>query len=216
MSDKKTAARERRRSGQTITRVTPTENADCAWDMVRSHVDRSAHVYADEHLAYDELCGLNPLTRVNHSEAFQQGFGVSTNIIESFFSRVRRSYRGIHHRFSMKYMDWYAAELAWREDRRRVGNRGQTIEMLMRALMHPTSRNLCGYFQGNKPEEFDFVWTGQAAIRQSDARPSPLLCSIRLRFARSDKQIETLFAIALMRGSPSGTPFCRATRIAQS
>ncbi|MEH2469243.1 hypothetical protein V1281_001504 [Nitrobacteraceae bacterium AZCC 2161] len=48
---------------------------------------------------------------------YQQGFGVSTNIIESFFSRVRRSYRGIHHRFSLKYMDWYAAELAWREDR---------------------------------------------------------------------------------------------------
>lgn len=114
--------------------------------------------YADEHLAYDELCGLNTLTRVNHSEAYQHGFGVSTNIIESFFSRVRRAYRGVHHRFSLKYMDWYAAQLAWREDRRRMGNRGQTIEMLTRALLHPTSRNLCGYWQGKKPD--DLVWTG--------------------------------------------------------
>jgi hypothetical protein len=150
------AVRERRRRGSTLTRVTRSENADCAWDLVRSHVDRDAHVYADEHLAYDELCGLNPLTRVNHSQAYQHGFGVSTNIIESFFSRVRRSYRGVHHRFSMKYLDWYAAELAWREDRRRVGNRGQALEMLQRALAHPTSYNLCGYWQGNKPE--DLVW----------------------------------------------------------
>lgn len=154
------AVRERRKTGQTITRVARSENSDCAWDLIKTGVSRSAHVFADEHLAYDELCGLNPLTRVNHSVAFQHGFGVSTNIIESFFSRVRRSYRGVHHRFSVKYMDWYAAEMAWREDRRRKGNRGQTIEMLVRALMHPTSRNLCGYWQGNKPEDYDFVWTG--------------------------------------------------------
>ncbi|QLH71833.1 transposase [Rhodopseudomonas palustris] len=151
------AVRERRLTGQTLTRVTPSENADCAWDMVRAHVSRKAHVYVDEHLAYDEICGLNSLTRVNHSEAYQHGFGVSTNIIESFFSRVRRSYRGIHHRFSMKYLDWYAAELAWREDRRRVGNGGHVLDMLKRTLAHPTSRNLCGYWQGNKPD--DLVWT---------------------------------------------------------
>lgn len=153
------AARERGWKGKTMTRVTPSENANCAWDLVKSHVSREAHVYADEHLAYDELCGLNPLTRVNHSEAFQHGEDVSTNIIESFFSRIRRSYRGVHHRFSVKYMDWYAAELSWREDQRRKGNRRLTMEMLVRALMHPTSRNLCGYFQRVTTEDFDFVWT---------------------------------------------------------
>ena len=200
------AVRERRLTGETLSRVTPSENADCAWDMVRSHVSRKAHVYADEHLAYDELCGLNPLTRVNHSEAYQHGFGVSTNIIESFFSRVRRSYRGIHHRFSMKYLDWYAAELAWRENRRRVGNRGHVLEMLHRALAHPTSRNLCGYWQGNKPD--DLVWTGQTATLHRDARPSPLICSTRFRFARPDNWIDTRPAISDMRGSSSAISFC--------
>ena len=48
------------------------------------------------------------------------------------------------------------AELSWREDRSRVGNRTLTMEMLARALRHPTSRNLCGYWQGNKPK--DLVW----------------------------------------------------------
>ncbi len=69
-----------------------------------------------------------PLTRVNYSQAYQQDVGVSTDIIESVFSRVRRSYLGIHHRSSLKYVDWYAAELAWREEGRRIGNRGRTIE----------------------------------------------------------------------------------------
>jgi hypothetical protein len=57
-------------------------------------VSRQAHIYADEHLAYDELCGLDPLTRVNHWEAYQQGLGVSTNIIlpRSAFMRA------VHHR----------------------------------------------------------------------------------------------------------------------
>jgi hypothetical protein len=53
-------------------------------------------------------------------------------------------------------LDWYIAELSWREDRSRLGNRGQTVEMLARALAHPTWRNLCGYWQGNKPP--DLVW----------------------------------------------------------
>ncbi|MBZ6079027.1 transposase [Microvirga puerhi] len=81
---------------------------------------------------------------------------MSTNQIESVFSRVRRAYRGIHHRFSVKYLDWYIVELSRREDRSRLGNRGQTLEMLGRALAHPTSRNLCGYWQGNKPP----TWCG--------------------------------------------------------
>ncbi|WP_230533934.1 transposase [Microvirga roseola] len=47
----------------------------------------------------------------------------ANRIIESFFARVRRAYRGVHHRFSVKYLDWYIAELSWREDHSRLGNR---------------------------------------------------------------------------------------------
>jgi hypothetical protein len=150
------ALRERRKGGKSISRITRSENADCAWDMVRQHVAPSAHLFADEHSAYGEFVGLNKLTRVNHQVAYQHGEGISTNQIESFFARVRRAYRGVHHCFSVKYLDWYIAELSWREDRSRLGNRGQTLEMLGRALAHPTSRNLCGYWQGNKPP--DLVW----------------------------------------------------------
>jgi hypothetical protein len=52
---------------------------------------------------------------------------------------MQRAYVGIHHRFSLKYFDWYVAELAWREDSRDWGNRRQTFNVLRVALARPTS-----------------------------------------------------------------------------
>ncbi|MDL2410561.1 transposase [Rhizobium calliandrae] len=71
---------------------------------------------------YDDLGGLQELHRANHSEEYQTKGGVNTNHVESFFSRIQRAYVGIHHRFSVRYFDWYAAEIAWREDNRLVDN----------------------------------------------------------------------------------------------
>mgnify|MGYP006892267318 CR=1 FL=1 len=56
----------------------------------------------------------------------------------------------------MKYLDWYVADLAWREDNRRQSNEKQTINVLRTALSRSTSRYLCGYWQGNKPP--DLIW----------------------------------------------------------
>jgi hypothetical protein len=96
------------------------------------------------------------LKRVNHSKEYETKDGVNTNHVESFFSRIQRAYVGIHHRFSVKYFDWYAAEIAWREDNRRVDNGTQLWGMVHFALSRKTSRNLCGYWKGNKPP--DLVW----------------------------------------------------------
>jgi hypothetical protein len=122
---------------------------------------RTAKILADEHKSYDHLTGLNELEQVNHSKAYRSKSGANTNQVESFFSRVQRAYIGIHHRFSLKYFDWYVAELAWREDVRRNDNRNQFFEALGRALKRPTSRYLCGYWQGNKPP--DLIWEGDPA-----------------------------------------------------
>ncbi len=145
------------RGGRTFTRIIRDEDGDAAWAAVRDHVSRYATVIADEHGSYNDLAGLNKLKRVNHSKAYQSEDGTNTNQVESFFSRVQRAYVGIHHRFSLKYFDWYVAELAWREDSRDWGNRRQTFNVLRVALARPTSRYLCGYWQGNKPP--DLIWS---------------------------------------------------------
>ena len=97
--------------------------------------------------------GLNRLGRVNHSKAYSSDDGTNTNFVESFFSRVQRAYVGIHHRFSTRYLDWYVAELAWREDLRQLSNGGLTRSLLRQALARKTLRYLCGYWQGNKPPD---------------------------------------------------------------
>jgi transposase-like protein len=146
------------RGGQTFTRIIHDEDGDAAWAAVRDHVSRDATVIADEHGSYNDLIGLNEMRRVNHSKAYQAEDGTNTNQVESFFSRVQRSYIGIHHRYSMRYFDWYIAELAWREDTREWGNRRQTFSLLRMALARPVSRYLCGYWQGNRPPEL--IWEG--------------------------------------------------------
>ena len=150
------AIRGRGPGSPTFTQVIRNKDRDAAWAFVRDHVSREVTVYADEHSSYDELRLLNPLKRVNHSQAYATEEGDNTNTVESFFSRVERSYRGIHHRFSVRYLDWYVADLAWREDARLRSNNWQTNALLALALNQPTSRYLCGYWQGNSPP--DLVW----------------------------------------------------------
>lgn len=48
------------------------------------------------------------------------------------------------------------ADLAWREDNRRKSNGQLTALVLFAAMRNPTSRNFCGYWQGNSPPDPDF------------------------------------------------------------
>lgn len=141
----------RQREGRTLATVVPGEQHDPAWDLVRRHVRGPAELVADGAPGYDELIGLFPLLRNNHGEAYVVEPGSSTNQAESFFGRVRRSAHGIHHRMSGTYLDWYVADLAFREDMRRSKMSNLVELYLAAALEHPVSRNIANYWQGNRP-----------------------------------------------------------------
>ena len=117
------------------------------WHLTKHHVARSAGMRADQHAAYDKLAGLNELIRNNHGKAFVETGDASTNQAESHFSRLRRAEIGIHHRIAGKYLDWYVADVAWREDKRRTGFLEQAKAVLANALRHPISRDMAGYWQ---------------------------------------------------------------------
>ena len=141
----------RQREGRILATVVPGEQRAPAWDLVRRHVRGPAHLVADEAPGYDDLVALFPLTRNNHGNAYVVAPGSSTNQAESFFSRVRRSFHGVHHRAAGTYLDWYVADLAHREDMRRMPMKELAGRYLGAALAHPPSRNIAGYWQGNKP-----------------------------------------------------------------
>lgn len=66
---------------------------------------------------------------------------------ESFFSRLRRAEIGTHHRLAGDHLHANAAEMARREDNRRISNGEQFLLATSSALAHPVSRQWKGYWQ---------------------------------------------------------------------
>ncbi len=144
----------RQRGRRILATVVPGEQGEQgapAMDLVRRHVQAPAELRADEAPGYNDLVALFPMRRNNHGEAYVVEPGASTNQVESFFSRVRRSFHGVHHRAAGTYLDWYVGDLAFREDMRRMAMAALAGRYLGSALAHPPSQDIAGYWQGNKP-----------------------------------------------------------------
>jgi ribosomal protein L37AE/L43A/transposase-like protein len=135
----------RERHGRTIPWVVARESDGVP--MIRQHVATGTVVHADESSAWERLHASYDMRRVNHSVEFMAEDGACTNQAESFFSRLRRSEFGIHHRIAGPHLDQYAREMAWREDHRRQPNGMQFTLIASAALRHPVSDRWCGYWQ---------------------------------------------------------------------
>ena len=83
----------RERNGKTITFVTKSE--DAALPTLKDRIELGSTVYADEASHWDQLHARYNTKRINHSEAYSDLNGCSTNMAESFFSAcaVRKSER---------------------------------------------------------------------------------------------------------------------------
>jgi transposase-like protein len=84
--------------GRTIPWVVGRESDAVA--LIRRNVASGTEVHADESGAWNILHASYPMKRVNHSVEFKADDGACTNQAESYFSRLRRSEFGIHHRIS--------------------------------------------------------------------------------------------------------------------
>lgn len=134
----------RERNGRTLPFVTRAE--DEALPIIKDRVAVGSTVYADEATHWDELHVRYLTKRINHSLAYSDG-DACTNQAESFFSRLRRAEIGIHHHIAGPYLGFYANEMAWREDNRRVSNGVLYLMAADAALKHPTSNTWRGYWQ---------------------------------------------------------------------
>lgn len=135
----------RQRKGRTLTfvRKTEAEGVQIATEVI----SRMAKVvYADEGSHWDHLHDAWTVGRINHSEAYSAD-GANTNMVESFFSRLRRMVEGQHHGVSPKYLYQYAGHAAWLEDHRRRSNGENAFATVANAMAHPVSRNWKGYWQ---------------------------------------------------------------------
>jgi transposase-like protein len=134
----------RERKGATVTNVFQGE--DESIETIKSTVAKGSTLYADEASSWDVLHGHYEAKRINHSQAYSHD-GANTNQAESFFSRLRRAEIGIHHHIRNRYLHSYAAEMAWRENNRRVSNGAQYLMTAEAVAHHPVSRQWRGYWQ---------------------------------------------------------------------
>jgi transposase-like protein len=134
----------RERGGRTLPFVFKSEDASVV--TIARTVAPGTTIFADEAGHWDALHARFLTKRINHSEAYSTD-EANTNQAESFFSRLRRSEIGIHHRIAGPYLAAYAREMAWRENNRRVSNGEQYLMATDAALQHPVSRQWKGYWQ---------------------------------------------------------------------
>ncbi len=134
----------RERKGRTRAYVVKSEAQGVA--LAKQHITPGTTVHADEARHWDQLSARFPIKRINHQEAYSLD-GACTNGAESFFSRIRRSEKGIHHHISGPHLQAYVTELAWREDFRRVSNGDQFAMLADAAAQAPKSSQWRGYWQ---------------------------------------------------------------------
>jgi hypothetical protein len=135
----------RERAGRTLTFIRGSE-ADGV-EIARKRVSIGATIFADEATHWDVLEMQFATSRINHSQSYSDGHGKHTNLVESYFSRLRRMVGGQHHHVSHKYLYQYANHAAWLEDHRRRSNGGSAFSLLGGALNHAVSRVWAGYWQ---------------------------------------------------------------------
>jgi hypothetical protein len=105
-----------------------------------------AILYTDEAPAWSRFDLSHERKVINHKMAYADG-SISTNLAESFHSRMRRSEIGVHHHFAGSYFGSYAAETAWREMNRRKSSGEQYRSLISAAASAPVSRQWKGYWQ---------------------------------------------------------------------
>lgn len=146
-------ARERGPKGRSIVSVFDSEAAAISW--LREKCDRMATIYADDAKAWLNMHASHKVEHVNHSERYAEG-PVSTNLMESLFSRMRRFEVGTHHHIAGPYLARYANDAAWRENNRREDDRSRVELALGCALRAPQSRSFGGYWQHHGGNHVEF------------------------------------------------------------
>lgn len=134
----------REREGRTLPFVTMSEVEGVA--LANENIDRMATISADEASHWDLLHAGWNVDRVNHSEIYSD-HGKHTNMVESFFSRLRRMVAGQHHHVSPQYLYQYANHAAWLEDNRRSDNGELAHRLVANAVCAPVSLQWKGYWQ---------------------------------------------------------------------
>ena len=118
------------RDGNIVLQVKSDRSRHTLHEFILSHTDPEVRaIFTDEWPAYK---GLPHHDTVNHSIYEYARGEVHTNTIESLWSLLKRSIIGTFHSVSLKHLDLYLDELAWKASNRETDLWKLTIRELLR------------------------------------------------------------------------------------
>lgn len=106
----------REREGNVIAVQVPSATMATVTPHVIRNVALGSRISADESRAYNALGDFYDVGRINHSRGEYAINGITTNAIESFWARVKRTFVGTHHWWSRKHTQLYLDACSFREN----------------------------------------------------------------------------------------------------
>lgn len=111
--NRRLVAAAKQRGGRTVAH--PCKKESEAVDWIVQVIQPASKVYADESRSWGKVADFHKLMRIKHKEAYWTP-DACTNNVESFFSSLKRLFKGCHKWISGELLPYYAAEAAWRYD----------------------------------------------------------------------------------------------------
>lgn len=136
---------------RTITCVLKAENEQDALPAIRRNVLPGTMIYTDAGNAYSSLLAVGyDHEAVNHSKEYARVDGVNNNWAETSISRLRRAEFGVYHGMRPEYFAFYGAEMAWRQDTRKMSMKTKVMALTKCIMSADISQAFRGYAQGHR------------------------------------------------------------------
>lgn len=119
------------RGGKVYSRHIEKVTAENLTDVIKSVCAADAHLITDTGVLRNKNTGLKQHSLVNHTAdeyvRYEEGFCVTTNTVEGYFSLLKRGINGVYHQVGRKHLHRYLAEFDFRYNNRKTtdGERAQ-------------------------------------------------------------------------------------------
>ncbi|KAA0990919.1 IS1595 family transposase [Dyadobacter aurulentus] len=121
------------RGGKLVAMTVKNTSSKTLQPIIKEHVAVGAKLMTDEWTAYVGLSKHFSHSFIRHGQGQYVNGEVHTNTIEGFWSLFKRGVNGINHWVSVKHLDQYVGEYAFRYNTRKA-NDGQRFEVVMANL----------------------------------------------------------------------------------
>ena len=131
VADKAAVVSLMQRGGNVYSRHVERVTAENLTDVINSVCAADAHLITDTGVLRFKQTGLKQHSLVNHTAdeyvRYEEGFCVTTNTLEGYFSLLKRCINGVYHQVGRKHLHRYLSEFDFRYNNRKVtdGERAQ-------------------------------------------------------------------------------------------